>query len=105
MVPAEFFPGLHLVLLGAFLVSIGDRWQGSGSKAFRLQNQPLAALIYVPYAGNGRHIVLHQPAFHRVKECISVRLFRAGIREEDQLQGNVVLVQPHQQGGGICPPL
>jgi len=36
-----------------------------------------------------------KPAVHRLDELIGVGLLRAGVREGDEVNGNVVLVQPN----------
>ena len=42
-----------------------------------------------------------QPAVHDVQIGIGVGMFRPGIRKEDQVHRDVVLVQADQKGGAV----
>ena len=98
---AELFLRPDLVFQGAPLEAVGDGGQGAALQALLLQSQPLSVPRGLVDHGDGRHPVILQPAVHNVQVGIGVGMLRPGIRKEDQVHRDTVLVQADQKGGAV----
>ena len=43
-----------------------------------------------------------QPLIHDIQISVGMRMLAARICKQDQINGNVVLVQPNKKGGAVC---
>ena len=98
---AELVLRPDLVFQGTPLETVGHRGQGAALQALLLQGQPLAVPRGLVHSGDGRHPVVLQPAVHDVQVGIGVGMLRPGIRKEDQVHRDAVLVQADQKGGAV----
>ncbi len=98
---AELFLRPDLVFQGTPLEAVSHRGQGAALQTLLLQGQPLSVPRGLVDSGDGRHPVILQPAVHDVQVSIGVGVFRPGIREEDQVHRDTVLVQANQKGGAV----
>ena len=78
---------------GTPLEAVGHRGQSAALQALLLQSQPLSVPRGLVDSGDGRHPVFLQPAVHDVQVGVGVGVFRPGIRKEDQVHRDVVLVK------------
>ena len=101
IVIAELFLRPDFVFQGTPLEAVGDGRQGAALQALLLQGQPLAVPRGLVDSGDGRHPVVLQPAVHDVQIGIGVGMLRPGIRKEDQVHRDAVLVQADQKGGAV----
>ena len=98
---AELFLRPDLVFQGTPLEAVGDGGQGAALQTLLFQGQPLSVPRGLIHSGNGRHPVILQPAVHDVQVGIGVGMLRPGIRKEDQVHRDAVLVQADQKGGAV----
>ena len=90
---AELFLRPDLVFQGTPLEAIGHRRQGAALQTLPFQGQPLSVPRSLIHSGDGWHPVVLQPAVHDVQVGIGVGMLRPGIRKEDQVYRDTVLVQ------------
>ena len=102
IIVAELFLRADLVFQRAPLKAVGNRGQRAAFQTFILQSQTLAVLCGLIDSCDLRHTMFFQPLIHDVQISVGMRMLAARICKQDQVNGNVVLVQSNKKGGAVC---
>lgn len=101
VVVAEFFLRADLVLYGTFLEPVCNRRQGSRTQALLFKGQPVPVLVHAINRRDFRQSVFHQPFVEHFDIFVSVRLFRAGVRKQDQVNRDFMQIHSDDHCGAV----
>ena len=102
IIVAELFLRADLVFQRTPLKTVGNRGQRAAFQTFILQSQTLAVLCGLIDSCDLRHTMFFQPLIHDIQISVGMRMLAARICKQDQINGNVVLVQSNKKGGAVC---
>ena len=102
IIVAELFLRADFVFQRAPLKAVGNRGQRATFQTFILQSQTLAVLCGLIDSCDLWHTMFFQPLIHDIQISVGMRMLAARICKQDQINGNMVLVQSNKKGGAVC---